>query len=78
MEINLDKLKLSYNNVHEYILTQAKDLISVFASPLSEGFKYPGFQLKPNAYSFQDWTWLYKNIENGVSMWTNRFLSRGV
>ena len=52
-----------------------KELIPVPAAPISEGFKYICFQLKPNA--FQDWTWLYKNIETRISMWDNRFLSRG-
>ena len=45
--------------------------------PISKGFKYPGFTLKPNAYAFQDWTRLYKKIEARISIWTNRYLSRG-
>ena len=73
----MNKSKLSYNNCQEDTLTQAKELIPVSVAPLSEGLKYLGFQLKPNAYSFQDWTWLYKKINNRVSMWTNIFFSRG-
>ena len=45
--------------------------------PLSEGFKYLGFLLKPNAYSFKDWIWLYKKIEGKIGCWENKFLSRG-
>ena len=44
---------------------------------MSEGFKYLGFVLKPNAYSFKDWMWLYKNIEGRIGCWTNKFLSIG-
>ena len=54
MEINLENLKLSHNKVQEEILTQAKEIIPVSAAPLLEGFKYLGFQLKPNAYSCKD------------------------
>ena len=77
MEINLENLKLSHNKVQEEIITQDKEIIPVLADPLSEGFKYLWFQLKQNAYSCKDWEWIYKKIENRVSMWTNRFLSRG-
>jgi len=76
MEINLEKSKLSHNKVQEELLTQAKEIIPISTTPLLEGFKYAGFQLKPNAYSCKDWEWLYKKIENRVSMWTNIFLSR--
>ena len=51
MEINLEKSKLSHNNVNEDILTWTKDLIPVSITPMTEGFKYLGFQLKPNACS---------------------------
>ena len=64
----MENSKLSYNNVQEDTLTQAKELILVSVAPLSKGFKYLGLQLKPNAYSFQEWTWMYKKIDNRVSM----------
>ena len=44
---------------------------------MDEGFKYLGFVLKPNAYSFKDWMWLYKKIEGRIGCWTYKFLSRG-
>ena len=66
MEINLEKSNLSHSNVNEDLITQAKDLIPVSITPMNEGFKYLGFQLKPNAYSSQDWVWLYKKIESRV------------
>ena len=46
-------------------------------SPVSKGFKYLGFSLKPNAYAFQDWLWLYKKIESRITLWADRFLSKG-
>ena len=44
---------------------------------MDEGFKYLGFVLNPNAYSFEDWMWLYKKIEGRIGCWTYKFLSRG-
>ena len=44
---------------------------------MDEGFKYLGFVLNPNAYSFKDWMWLYKNFEGKIGCWTYKFLSRG-
>ena len=62
MEINLEKLKLSHNKVQEEMLTLDKEIISISVAPLSEGFKYLLFKLKPNAYSCKDWVWQYKEI----------------
>ena len=77
MEINLEKSKLAHNNMDEEVITQERDLIPVSVSPVDDGFKYLGFHLKPNSYSSRDCMWLYKKIESKISMWTNRFLSRG-
>ena len=46
-------------------------------NPLSEGFKYLVFLLKPNAYSFKDWIWLYKKIEGQIGCRENKVMSRG-
>ena len=44
---------------------------------MDEGSKYLGFVLKPNAYCFKDWMWLYKKIESRIGCWNFKFLSRG-
>ena len=44
---------------------------------MEEGFKYLGFILKPNSYSFKYYMWLYKKIEGRIGCWTYKFLSRG-
>ena len=77
MEINLGKSNLLHNNMDEEVITQANTLILITMSTIDKGFKYLGFQLKPNSYSTRDWMWLYKKIKNWISMWTNRFLSKG-
>ena len=61
----------------EEVITQVRDLIPVSIYLVDEGFKYLGFHLKPNAYSSQDWMWLYKKIASRIAMWKNCFLSRG-
>jgi hypothetical protein len=33
--------------------------------------------LKPNAYHFNDWLWLYKKIQARISIWAHQWLSRG-
>ena len=44
---------------------------------MDEGFKYLGFVINLNAYSFKYWMWLYKKVEGKIGYWTYKFLSRG-
>ena len=44
---------------------------------MEEGFKYLGFVLKSNSYSYKDSMWLHKKIEGRIGCWTYKFLSRG-
>lgn len=39
-------------------------------------FKYLGFWLKPQAYRKQDWNWLVAKIEQRISHWSFKWLSR--
>jgi hypothetical protein len=46
---------------------------------LELGFKYLGFNLKPNKYRFEDFLWLlYRKIEACIFVWVYRWISRGV
>ena len=59
------------------MIQNAKQIIPFSTVSITEGFKYLGFFLKPNCYSFEYWVWLYKKVEARISAWTNIFLSRG-
>ena len=72
----MEKSRLTHNNVQEDILNQAKYLIPILVAPLAEGFKYLGFQLKPNVYSFQHWTASKKAEGIPLVKWTTIVLPK--
>ena len=57
---------LSKNVIPEMIKNRSITEVPYVLKPLLKGFKYLGFILKPNAYSFKDWLWLYKKIEGRI------------
>ena len=65
-----------YRTTYQRIV-ELKDIMPYSFYHMEDGFKYLGFFLNPNAYSFKDWTWLHKKVESHISCWANRFLSRG-
>ena len=77
MHINVEKSILSENAITEAIEERIRVETPYILKPMDEGFKYPGFVLKPNAYCFKDWMWLYKKIESRIGCWTFKFLSIG-
>ena len=77
MHINVENCILSENGLSDTIRNKLNLEIPYFVKPLSKGFKYLGLFLKPNAYSFKDWMWLYKKIERRIGCLTNKFFSRG-
>ena len=54
MHINVEKSILSENTIPEMIKNRLIIEVPYILKPLSEGFKYLGFLLKPNSYSFKD------------------------
>lgn len=43
---------------------------------MEQPFKYLGFWLKPSSYKKQDWNWLVAKIEQRISHWSFKWLSR--
>jgi hypothetical protein len=43
----------------------------------SKGFKYLGFNLKPNNYRKEDWSSLIRKVEARIAIWVNILVSRG-
>ena len=77
MHINVEKSTLLENGLPKVIKERIRDESPYILKPMDEGFKYLGFVLKPNAYSFRDWMWLYKKIEGRIGCWTYKLLSMG-
>ena len=67
MVIKIEESNLVYYEFSADMIQSAKDIAPFPDIPAKYGFKYLGFFLKPNSYSFQDWVWLYKKIENLIS-----------
>ena len=55
MHINVENSILFENGFSEEIRDRLRDEFPYIIKPMDEGFKYLGFVLKPNAYSFKDW-----------------------
>ena len=49
---------LVYSEFSAETLHSAKEIVPFSVVPTEDGFKYLGFFLKPNSYSFQDWVLL--------------------
>ena len=77
MLVNVEKSNIIHKEFPEEMIQRKKELIQYQTTFVEVGFKYLGFTLKPNCYSFHDWVWLYKNIERRINIWENQYLSRG-
>ena len=58
MCINMEKSVFLFNNVDTDILHDISRFMPYKMDPLSTGFKYLGFFLKPLGYKISDWHWL--------------------
>jgi hypothetical protein len=77
MKVNMEKSCLILNHCAE---AEESSIANTFPSqrkPLSEGLKYLGFNLKPENYRKEDWSWLIRKVEAEIAIWVNRLLSRG-
>ena len=54
MHINVEKSILSENAIPEAIKERIRAKTPYILKPMDDGFKYLGFVLKTNAYSFKD------------------------
>ena len=54
MVVNVDKSNLIHNEFPIELLQRSREIIQYQITLVGEGFKYLGFTLKPNCYSYQD------------------------
>jgi hypothetical protein len=62
MQINVNKTNFFTNTIPIEVLDHMDENLPYEHKELVEGFKYLGFDLKPNSYSHEDWLWLVKKI----------------
>ena len=77
MEINDEKSSFLYNDMDEHSRENTFALLPFKMEPLSMGFKYLGYYLKPLGYCVNEWHWLIKKFEKRICNWTYRLLSLG-
>ena len=77
MSISLSKSVLLHNNIPALELLNLTRFIPYKMLPITTGFKYLGFFIKPLGYRSKDWNWLVQKFENKISLWTHKLLSLG-
>lgn len=65
------------SDIDDPVMQEIASIFGLKIRPLSHGFKYLGFQLKPNSYEIQDWYWLIHKFEKKLFLWENKWLSMG-
>jgi hypothetical protein len=63
MEVNMLKSSIVFNEVEEEQIGTILKIFPFQRAAFQGGFKYLGFQLKPNDYRKRDWQWLVDKIE---------------
>ena len=77
MQISEEKYSFLYNAIDDLTRDKIAAILPFKMEPLSVGFKYLGFYLKPLGYYVNDWHWLIKKFEQRISNWTYILLSLG-
>jgi len=77
MLINLEKSCIILNHFSNSEEDSLLNIILAQSKPLSDGFKYLGFHLKPDYYKKEDWNMLIRKVETWILVWVNCLLLRG-
>ena len=77
MKISIEKSSFLFNEVDEDTRAEIFSPLPYKMDPISVGFKYLGYYLKPLGYCTNDWRWIIKRFEKRISNWTYRLLSLG-
>ena len=77
MQISLEKSSFLYNNMDDLTRNNIAAFLPFKMEPLSVGFKYMGFYMKPLGYNVNDSRWLIKKFDRRINNWTFRLLSLG-
>ena len=77
MSVSPLKSSFLYQNVDSDFRGELAELFPFKMDPITMGFKYLGFHLKPLGYHTSDWRWLIHLFERKIHNWTYRYLSLG-
>ena len=77
MLINSEKSSFLINNVDDGMISRITCSLPYKTQPMSSGFKYLGYFIKPSGYLVKDWFWLLKKFESRISHWSFRLISLG-
>ena len=77
MEVTVGKYALYTYGLNDNLFTRIKGIFSFQHLDFYSGPKYLGFFLKPNNYGKEDWKWLLSRIEQRITIWCDRWISRG-
>ena len=56
-----------YNDVDDEIRESIASILPYKMDPLTTGFKYLGYRLKPIGYRTNDWIWIISMFEKRIS-----------
>ena len=77
MLINTEKSCFLSNNVEEGMISRITRSLPFRSHPITTGFKYIRYFIKPLGYLVKDWFWLIEKLEKIISHWSYRLLSMG-
>jgi hypothetical protein len=73
----LGKSALYTHGIDDFLSAKLGRIFPFQHLSFSGGLIYLGFNLKPNNYGKEDWRWLLSRIEKRITLWCNRWISRG-
>ena len=68
MFVSKEKSSFMYQNVDEETRRQISMLLPYNMAPITAGFKYLGYRLKPLGYRSSDWRWMVDMFENKIKI----------
>ena len=67
MTISVEKSSFLFSDIEEGTREQILSLLPYSMEPITTGFKYLSYRLKPLGYCTNDWHWIVKNFERRIS-----------
>ena len=77
MSISNEKSFFLFSEIDDDTRFYIHSLLPYKMAPITVGFKYIGYRLKPLGYCANYWRWIINNFETRISNWAYRLLSLG-
>ena len=75
MNISNEKSSFLFSEIDDETRVHIHSLLTYTMDPITVGFKYIGYRLKPLGYCANYWRWIINNFETRISNWAYRLLS---